>query len=153
MHLSLIGFNDRFDSRRCCLYFVSFGRGCETLPPQWDPASATQIQWAGELGAFHLRFTSADRPAHNPYKNRYIVRRVGAPRLELGASCSQSRRATNCATPRLCGKLVMVLNGARTRRVACRSTGLPAAPIPDIFFNGAPGGTRTPDPLVRSQML
>ncbi len=30
---------------------------------------------------------------------------VGVPRLELGASCSQSRRATNCATPRQPGTL------------------------------------------------
>ncbi len=31
---------------------------------------------------------------------------VGAPRLELGTSCSQSKRATNCATPR---KIVIIL--------------------------------------------
>ncbi len=32
---------------------------------------------------------------------------VGAPRLELGTSCSQSRHATSCAMPRLNGRLII----------------------------------------------
>ena len=42
------------------------------------------------------------KPRQNRIYKRFIVAflMVGVARLELAASCSQSRRATNCATPR-----------------------------------------------------
>ena len=42
------------------------------------------------------------KPRQNRINKRFIVAFlvVGVARLELAASCSQSRRATNCATPR-----------------------------------------------------
>ena len=43
-----------------------------------------------------------EKPRQNRIYKRFIVAffHIGVARLELAASCSQSRRATNCATPR-----------------------------------------------------
>ena len=53
------------------------------------------------------------KPRQNRIYKRFIVAFlvVGVARLELAASCSQSRRATNCATPRKDTVLVYRVSG------------------------------------------
>ncbi len=73
----------------------------------------------------HRDFCLSGRRDSNSRPSLFMQRRVGAARLELAAFWSQTRRATNCATPRpsfalRAGFCRSVRNGHRQTRLTAR---------------------------------
>ena len=63
-----------------------------TCAPDWTRTSNPQLR---RLMLYPLSY------GHSINHQNFFLLSVGVPRLELGASWSQTRHATNCATPRL----------------------------------------------------